>query len=95
MSKQSERRAEWLSLCAEYNALPVDVAPDWGEPYVAVLCSYCRHYEGDGRCEHPLDIVRDLESAYAIEGGDCWGFRPSWKLDEARAELEQERVRRQ
>lgn len=95
MSEASERRAEWLALCAEVNALPVDVDPDSGEPYVAVLCSYCRYYEGDGHCGHGLEDVRDYAFECAIEGGDCWGFRPSWKLAEARAQLEREKVRGQ
>lgn len=63
-----------------------------GANYVAVLCAFCKYglYEGDCKdgyyvCEHPLDVVYEmLHAPYGIEpGDDCWGFRPTIKLDVA------------
>ena len=48
------------------------------------LCGFCKFSEGsacegEGSCQHPLEIVADDVSSDLMmdgPGGDCWGYRP-------------------
>ena len=61
--------------------------PDGG---MAILCCFCRYVEWSGSCEeadceynHALLQVAEDEYQNAIQGGDCWGFRPRFKIEVA------------
>lgn len=51
------------------------------------LCSFCKSSrfsgpceDGDIECVHPIEYVREQEADKAFQTGDCWGFRPHYKL---------------
>jgi hypothetical protein len=54
------------------------------------LCSWCKYAQWEGYCEelecdckHPLWRVRDYVFDDAVQGGDCWGFRPQVSREDA------------
>jgi len=75
-----EQRQPYLVLSEIY-------LPQGGFP---ILCSFCKYgecYCTDCYCEctHPIDAISDNERhlEYAQTGGDCWGFRPTVKREDA------------
>jgi hypothetical protein len=51
------------------------------------VCCFCKYAEfsgpcedGDIECKHPIRKVRDWESDRAMQLGDCWAYRPHYKL---------------
>ncbi|KKM75484.1 hypothetical protein LCGC14_1389780 [marine sediment metagenome] len=55
------------------------------------ICAFCKYGSytgspcsfGEYECDHPLDRIQDYESENAMEMGDCWGFRPSYSVEDA------------
>ncbi len=59
----------------------------------AIMCSFCRYaawlggcQEQECECEHPLadkswNFENEIENA--MEGLDCWGFRPAYSREDA------------
>lgn len=68
---------------------------DYGNDASAILCSFCKHAawtgsqcgeDNDCECEHPLIKISDNfenEAQRAMDGGDCWGFRPDFSREDA------------
>ena len=61
--------------------------PDDGMVSLCCFCHYaywiggCKETEND--CKHPLWQVNETQFDNAIEGGDCWGFRPDMPIADA------------
>ena len=58
----------------------------------AILCSFCRYAEWSGgckdaesQCRHPLadKLALVIAEEQAVEGSDCWAFRPRMSQDVA------------
>ena len=79
---KQEARLPWHGL-AEYKR-----QPDWCH----YLCGLCRYhyvwqdyeYGPEAECQHPLERVHMDEAELAMEGGDCWGFRPKYRWGDSR-----------
>lgn len=72
---KGEQREQWLDRCEE------------NQP----LCVFCRYFEtwrGEPECTHALEAVNERQFEMAMEGCDCWAFRPD---ADARQALSRER----
>ncbi len=65
---KANERERWLELGKVANH---------GDPF---LCAFCRFFaswgDDDMQCEHPLPVVFGHNFEIALDGYDCWAFRP-------------------